>query len=289
MQALLLADNPNIAVQILGLLKEAHCTVREAESIDELLALQRALPAGMLVLQGRAATPSAADTIAQIRKDCHSKQIPLPLILAYTSDESTWRSLAKAGFTHALSLPVERNSFLGTVKDALEMMEQHRNSSHPVELTQSMKVEEKIPDLFGPSSSQTVIQNSGLNIDLSPSLAEPSSSVNTSGNRGTSFQQPSLAAGFQQQPFVQLTPAETLSRASEKAVQGLEKGNMEQVEAFAKNIEETANSLSLTALARIAGLVRQAAKAKDTSAVQDLLPELSSVVERKIKELNLSL
>ena len=47
-----------------------------------------------------------------VKNACRLRGLPLPTILAVTQDESTWHELAKAGFTHALTLPLDEEALL---------------------------------------------------------------------------------------------------------------------------------------------------------------------------------
>lgn len=315
-EVILLADNPNIAVQILSLLDRTDCHVRNAASLDELLALHKERRAMMLVLQGRPATPAAAATLAGIRELSRTKETGVPLILAYTPDKTTWHDLAKAGFTHALTLPVETQSFLSTVDEACDTTDRLTGQAGAATAAEPEPEVEEIPDLFGssPTPPRRKAPAAAAAPKAAPKQATPSKpgSVNPfsemlghlheSGTpkADTAAVRPAPAkAPVQAAPARASAPAETPAAAGngitpelakkmratlENATQALQAGNLGGVTSHVTALIGAAAIGNMPAIARIATLVAQAAREGDESAVSDLLPELSMALERKFRE-----
>lgn len=264
-RAILLADNPNVSAEILGILREAGCHVKQAADASELTKLfDDRNPADLIIFQGRAASAGSSLLIAGIREFCRQKKLRLPVLLAYTPDQTSWPDMAKTGFTHALTLPVDREALLGTLSDI--------GKDRPegvVDLTPDLQVND-VPDLFGsaPASRSGGAAAAGsLDIDLGPEPQEPVTKKAPAG--GT------------------LPINIAFDNALLRARAGLASGRMADVAAAASDIARAAEGARMEALFRIASLVDRAARAGDASAVHELLPELSGAVERKIRELNI--
>ena len=104
----------------------------------------------MLILQGRSADPKLAGTLNAVKNACRLRGLPLPTILAVTQDESTWHALAKAGFTHALTLPLDEEALAGTVCEALQARgERTPSPAAAPERTAQGSSGEAVPNLFG--------------------------------------------------------------------------------------------------------------------------------------------
>ncbi len=169
LKTILLADNPNIAVQIENILSRLGCQARTARAASDLYNLHETSPADMLILQGRSADPKLAGTLNAVKNACRLRGLPLPTILAVTQDESTWHELAKAGFTHALTLPLDEEALAGTVCEALQALGRKLPPAAP----SPAEPEEAVPDLFGeapapgqPPKASLEQDNGSLSLDL---------------------------------------------------------------------------------------------------------------------------
>lgn len=264
-RAILLADNPNVSAEILGILREAGCGVKQAADSSELMKLfDDRNPADLIIFQGRSASAASSLLLAGIREFCRQKKLRLPVLLAYTPDQTSWPDMARTGFTHALTLPVDREALLGTLSD----IGKDRPES-VVDLTPDLQVND-VPDLFGSAPASRnggAAQGSSLDIDLGPETQEPAAKKAPAG--GT------------------LPINIAFDNALLRARAGLASGRMADVAAAASDIARAADEARMEALFRIASLVDRAARAGDASAVHELLPELSGAVERKIRELNI--
>ena len=150
LKTILLADNPNIAVQIENVLSRLGCQTRAARAASDLYNLHETSPAEMLILQGRSADPKLAGTLNAVKNACRLRGLPLPTILAVTQDESAWHALAKAGFTHALTLPLDEEALAGTVCEALQARgERTPSPAAAPERTAQGSSGEAVPNLFG--------------------------------------------------------------------------------------------------------------------------------------------
>lgn len=264
-RAILLADNPNVSAEILGILREAGCGVKQAADSSELMKLfDDRNPADLIIFQGRSASAASSLLLTGIREFCRQKKLRLPVLLAYTPDQTSWPDMARTGFTHALTLPVDREALLGTLSD----IGKDRPES-VVDLTPDLQVND-VPDLFGSAPASRnggAAQGSSLDIDLGPETQEPAAKKAPAG--GT------------------LPINIAFDNALLRARAGLASGRMADVAAAASDIARAADEARMEALFRIASLVDRAARAGDASAVHELLPELSGAVERKIRELNI--
>jgi len=264
-RAILLADNPNVSAEILGILREAGCGVKQAADSSELMKLfDDRNPADLIIFQGRSASAASSLLLAGIREFCRQKKLRLPVLLAYTPDQTSWPDMARTGFTHALTLPVDREALLGTLSD----IGKDRPES-VVDLTPDLQLND-VPDLFGSAPASRnggAAQGSSLDIDLGPETQEPAAKKAPAG--GT------------------LPINIAFDNALLRARAGLASGRMADVAAAASDIARAADEARMEALFRIASLVDRAARAGDASAVHELLPELSGAVERKIRELNI--
>ena len=118
----------------------------------------------MLILQGRSADPKLAGTLNAVKNACRLRGLPLPTILAVTQDESTWHELAKAGFTHALTLPLDEEALAGTVCEALQAL----GRELPPAVPGPAEPEEAVPDLFGEAPVPDQAPKAGLAQDNGP-------------------------------------------------------------------------------------------------------------------------
>lgn len=268
--AILMADNPNVSADILGILREAGCSVKQAADSAELMKLfDDRNPADLLIFQGRSTSAESSLLLAGIREFCRQKGLRLPVILAYTPDQTSWPDMARTGFTHALTLPVDREALLGTLSEITKA-----KHGSVVDLTPDMQVED-IPDLFGgapaahaaPSAGARAGSTLDINMDPEPEEEAPAEKPASSGNG--------------------LPIDIAFDNALLKARAGLASGRMADVAAAAGDIARAAGKARMDSLQRIASLVDRAARAGDSQAVHELLPELSGAVERKIKELNI--
>ncbi len=100
-------------------LRRRDCHVRAAKSLEEAVELTREFPAKMYVFEGEFADPSTKGFLKELGELCAKGGI-LTHFLAYTKDQSTWRSLGNAGFTHALVLPIDDAALFNTLDEFRE-------------------------------------------------------------------------------------------------------------------------------------------------------------------------
>ncbi len=241
---------------VLGhVLRREDCHIRRAASLEEAVTLGRAIPARMYVFQGGFADVSSGP-ILQTLKTLRTASGHNPVFLAYTPDESCWRELARAGFTHALVLPIDDAALISTIR---ELKEERPDAAGPEAAV------EEIPDLFGtgpapkPQPAQKPAPRPAGTVTLGEPLADMEAGADTS-----------VLSNAERNGIIVL-----LARAG-TAVQS---GDLQGVQDIAANL--TAKCASDAALARFADLLGRAAAARDTAAVRDLLAETAVAVERR--------
>lgn len=100
-------------------LRRRDCHVRAAKSLEEAVELSTEFPAKLYVFEGEFADPSTKGFLKELGELCAKGGI-LTHFLAYTKDQSTWRSLGNAGFTHALVLPIDDAALFNTLDEFRE-------------------------------------------------------------------------------------------------------------------------------------------------------------------------
>ncbi len=248
---------------VLGhVLRREDCHIRRAASLEEAVTLGRAIPARMYVFQGGFADVSSGPTL-QTLKTLRTASGHNPVFLAYTPDESGWRELARAGFTHALVLPIDDAALISTIR---ELKEERPDAPGPE------AVVEEIPDLFGtePDPKPQPAQK--------PAPRQQPAAVRPAGTVTLGEPLPDMEAG---------ADASALSSAERggiivllaQAGTAVQSGDLQGVQDIAAKL--TAKCAADAALTRFADLLGRAAAARDTAAVRDLLAETAAAVERR--------
>ncbi len=283
---------------ILGhVLRKEGCHIRQTSSLEGALELANTLPACMYVFQGEFAAVSAAPVINRLSsiKARFETYTVNPVFLAYTEDESGWRALAKAGFTHALVLPIDDVAIINTVK---ELKEETRTAAKE---SKNAGQQENIPDIFGNGTAKA---SSGSTQGTEPlTLGAPISQPQNS-NKSQAASAPSMnmdtlefvapfpSAGtsmmISMDDNMQAAPqAEKLAPAlQQECVRALalmnhafSSGNMPAIAEISAQL--AARTASCQSVSKLCLLLKKAAVSSDTAVVRDLVRELSEAVERR--------
>ena len=294
---------------ILGhVLRKEGCHIRQTSSLEGALELANTLPACMYVFQGEFATVSAAPLINRLSsvKARFETYTADPVFLAYTEDESTWRALAKAGFTHALLLPIDDVAIINTVKEMKEetraAAKESKNAVQPA--GQAGRQQESIPDIFGNNMAGTAKTASGSaqatepltlgapisqpqNRQKSQAASAPSMNMDTLEfvtpfpSAGTSMMismDDNMQAASQAE---KLAPAlqQECTRALALMNHAFSSGNMPAIAEISAQL--AARTESCPSVSKLCLLLKKAAVSSDTAVVRDLVRELSEAVERR--------
>lgn len=108
-------NSKEIRGKLANYVEEIPYNVMEAASIEEALKRQQSEPVNLLVATGNEARPAIGDIISEFSKIGKNAGYKAVYILAITPDESQWSLLKASGFTHAMTEPVDRDSFKITV------------------------------------------------------------------------------------------------------------------------------------------------------------------------------
>lgn len=150
MQVLVISRNTAFVAVLTHVLRHEDCVIRQARDFEEAVALNRHPVARMFILEGDAAVPAAAETLRTLRAACSAAGF-IPLFLAYTPDESSWKQLAKAGFTHALVLPIDDTALINTMQELRDAEKTRRPGA--VQAAQAaagdVRATQAVPDIFG--------------------------------------------------------------------------------------------------------------------------------------------
>ena len=294
---------------ILGhVLRKEDCHIRQTNSLEGALELANALPACMYVFQGEFASVSAAPLINRLSsiKARFETYTVDPVFLAYTEDESTWRALAKAGFTHALVLPIDDVAIINTVK---ELKEENRATTLAGEkagqsANQAGRQQENVPDIFGNDTARNANTSSrGVAASEPLTLGAPlSQPQNTKKSQASStpamdlgtleFVTPFPSAGTSMMISMDdnmqgAAQAEKLDPAlQQECIRSLalmnhafSSGNMPAMAEISGQL--AARTESCPAVSKLCLLLKKAAVSSDTAVVRDLVRELSEAVERR--------
>lgn len=96
------------------------CVVLQARTLPEALALHEQRPVTMLLAAGSQVSAEAQETLERFRQCATAAHLPVFGAIAVTDDDSRWDALARAGFTHALLEPVDRQALRQTVQEILD-------------------------------------------------------------------------------------------------------------------------------------------------------------------------
>lgn len=312
----IISSDPGFCAVLTHVLRREDCHIRQAANFDEALELGRKIPARLYIFQGPYATVEAHDTISAL------KTLPAAggksVFLAYTEDESPWRSLAKAGFTHALVLPIDDSSLINTLN---ELKEDDAKEEEHHEDVSAQDAADHVPDLFGAAPMTPPAQAS----DAGLPLAEPAIKDDLT---RTTADQPVFQLGApietvqkdmltismgdtdNHAPMEPLSMGGTPGTAREKSTVPLSMdGASEQLEVIPEALHRdlvvclsqasialsagdlgtlqtqagilATKSKSFPVIAKLAGLVVQAALSGDRTAARELLVELAQAVNRR--------
>ncbi len=167
MNIVVISKDPGFCAVLSHVLRPEECNIRQTNSLEGAVQLARAIPARLYIFQGDYADTSSGSCIAALRRfkpACGGD----PVFLAYTPDESTWRLLAKAGFTHALVLPIDDVAIINTIKELKEESKESRANA----ASQPAAEEGPVPDLFGKAPAQNS-SAADAPLTLSPPAEKP--------------------------------------------------------------------------------------------------------------------
>lgn len=105
---------------LVHMLDGLSCVVLQARTLPEALALHEQRPVTMLIASGSQVSVKAQDMLERFRQRAAAAHLPVFGAIAVTGDDSRWDELAKAGFTHALLEPVDRDALRRTVREILD-------------------------------------------------------------------------------------------------------------------------------------------------------------------------
>lgn len=105
---------------LVQMLDGLSCVVLQARTLPEALALHEQRPVTMLIAAGSQVSVKAQETLERFRQRATAAHLPVFGAIAVTADDSQWDALARAGFTHALLEPVDREALRQTVREILE-------------------------------------------------------------------------------------------------------------------------------------------------------------------------
>lgn len=105
---------------LVHMLDGLSCVVLQARTLPEALALHEQRPVTMLIAAGSQASVKAQETLERFRQRATAAHLPVFGAIAVTGDDSQWDALARAGFTHALLEPVDREALRQTVREILD-------------------------------------------------------------------------------------------------------------------------------------------------------------------------
>lgn len=105
---------------LVHMLDSLSCVVLQARTLPEALALHEQRPVTMLLLAGSQVSADAQEMLERFRQCATAARLPVFGAIAVTDDDSNWDALARAGFTHALLEPVDRQALRQTVQEILD-------------------------------------------------------------------------------------------------------------------------------------------------------------------------
>lgn len=244
MTVIAVSREPGFLAVLSHVLRRRDCYIRSASGMEEAIALSKELPARLYVFEGPFASAEVSSDIAAITALCSAAGIS-PLLLAYTVDDSTWGALGNAGFTHALPLPIDDQALLNTLEEFEQDLSQDSTAAHAVAGEPA--------ELTEPARAEEE--------DVVPDLFGMSSPQSGLG------QHISLRA--------ELMQCASLARSAYM------RNDMKEVMRQAGIIAERARDVQ--PVARMAGLVLQAAQSGEKTAVRDLLLQLTNSIETRLK------
>ncbi|MDR2744305.1 MAG: response regulator, partial [Desulfovibrio sp.] len=155
------------------MLKSLPCKSSETRSLHEALLLHKETPASVLVLHGRFAdTP--ASLLQPFTGTAPATSPPFCKFLGITRDDSRWDAMAQEGFTHALTEPLDSESFCMTVREILDEFPQKGPAAG----------DEAEADAAEPEWAEAQAQKSDARADdaTAPALSDPAGGRSEHGN-----------------------------------------------------------------------------------------------------------
>ena len=267
MPVILVSSDRAFSAVLSHVLRNQDCFIRVAASLEEALAFSRERAARMYIFAGEYASASVLPNLVALRKCCRSAGIT-PCFLAYTKDDSDWQALGEAGFTHALTLPIDDSSLINTLEELRQEMQ--NEPAADMETASAVDREEQdVPDIFG--TSQPVHTPNPLSIRDKPA---------TDHSRETADQEPlALVTPVQGKGLSEALRAELRQHISQAKV-CLVRNNLAELTGQMQIIAD--KTRDIPAISRIAELVIKAASNADKMAVRDLLMELTASIDRRL-------
>ncbi len=164
-----------------AMLDDLPCTCRLAASLDEGLdatASAGRAPVAVLLVQGPEAAAAAAPLLLRYRR-LAARTGPFGAV-ALTPDQSRWDALAHAGFSHALTLPVDADALRATVREILAGHDDVADLGAPLPEArpqQRTDREAPLPDLFGPAATDGTGMPELLLDDIAPGGPAPATAA----------------------------------------------------------------------------------------------------------------
>lgn len=167
---------------LVHMLDGLSCVVLQARTLAEALALHEQRPVTMLLAAGSQVSPDAQDTLERFRQRATEARLPVFGAIAVTGDDSRWDALARAGFTHALLEPVDRQALRQTVQEILDAFFGSQGGTDDAKAEAAPSRPAGFPPLSGilgreessPASTvPTVEPEGGHPVDNTPQGAEP--------------------------------------------------------------------------------------------------------------------
>ncbi len=321
LQVVVISKDPSFGAILGHVLRKENCHIRQTASLDGALEMAGNLPAGMYIFQGEFADVQVSPYIAKLRtiKARFESGWVDPVFLAYTQDESTWRPLAKAGFTHALVLPIDDVAIVNTIK---ELKEENAAALAKQPAAKPAPQKESIPDIFGNDARAAApsFNNMGTEPLNLAKTTPPSGNAMAQGpldlgapismpqNRRTAqpaatgplemdtleFVSPFPTAGTSMmismddnvQPQSQPQPEKLSPALQQECVRSLalmkhafSNGNMPALAEIAG--QTAASTEGCPAISKLCMLLKKAAVSANPAVVPDLIRELSEAVERR--------
>ncbi len=268
MPVILVSSDKAFCAVLTHVLRNQDCFIRVAANLEEALTFSRERAARMYIFAGEYASASVLPSLVALRKCCRTAGIT-PCFLAYTKDDSEWQALGEAGFTHALTLPIDDTSLINTLEELRQEM-QNEPVADTVAAPAAEREEQVVPDIFG--ISQPVHSPRPVSPKDQPRIEQPV--------RSTGLPEPvSLVTQVQGKGLSEALRAELRQYISQAKV-CLVRNNLAELTEQMQIIAD--KTRDIPAISRIAELVIKAASNTDKMAVRDLLMELTASIDRRL-------
>lgn len=113
---LAVSENPAFTAVLNHVLRRVDCDTVFSPTLSEALERCRRVYPNVVVFEGSSASPHSGEALKEMRTFLQGHGI-VPMFLAYTPDSSSWQELGKAGFTHALELPIDDAALVNTLRE----------------------------------------------------------------------------------------------------------------------------------------------------------------------------